>query len=148
MTTTDQLLELVMNDAEMERMTRPTTWKDRVAEIMDDGASRHDAEAIATAESEPNMTPVKVRVIYSGGLAPFLASQIEPDMLYVGNSFEIESDGELTFAVKLQNSRGEIVTIFPERIGRYFKKGHPINSPALEMSAKELAPYLKWEASR
>jgi hypothetical protein len=147
MTPTDQLIELVMNDAEMERMTRPTTWEDRVAEIMDDGASRHDAEAIATAESEPNMTPIKVRVIYSGGLAPFLASQIEPDMLYIGNSFEVDC-GEMVFAVKLQNSRGEMVTIFPERIGRYFKKGHSINSPALEMSAEELAPYLKWEASR
>ena len=147
MTPADQLLHLTMNDPEMERMTRPTTWKDRVEEIMDDGASRQDAEAIANGEREPNMQPIKVSVIYSGGLAPYVASQIEPEMLYIGNSFEVD-DGELAFAVKLQNSKGEIVTIFPERIGRYFEKGHSINRPALEMSAKELAPYLKWEASR
>lgn len=147
MTTTDQLLQLTMNDPEMERMTRPMTWEERVEEIMNDGASRQDAEAIANGEREPNMKPIKVSVIYSGGLAPFVASQIEPEMLYIGNSFEVDC-GETIFAVKLQNSKGEIVTIFPERIGRYFEKGHSINKPALEMSEEQLAPYLNTEASR
>jgi hypothetical protein len=137
-----------MNDPKMGKVIIPITWNDRVAEIMDDGASRTTAEEIANGEREPHMQPIKVKMIYREGLEDETLSQLEPEMLYVGNWFEIESDGDSTFAVKLQNSRGEIVTIFPERIGRYFKKGHSINSPALEMSAEELAPYLKWEASR
>ena len=128
----DQILQLVVG-----KTIIPITWKDRVAELMDDGASRPNAEAIANGESEPRMQPIKVKVTDCEGLDDETFSQLEPEMLYVGNWFEIESDGELTFAVKLQNSKGQIVTILPERIGRYFASHSSINSPAIEVSAEE-----------
>jgi hypothetical protein len=50
MTTTDQLLQLVMNDAEMERMTMPMTWEERVTQLEEEGLTRSDAQGAVDVE--------------------------------------------------------------------------------------------------
>ena len=50
MTPTDQLLQLVMNDAEMERITRPTTWEERVTQLEQEGLTRSDAQGAVDVE--------------------------------------------------------------------------------------------------
>ena len=51
MTTTDQLLELVMNDPLMERITRPAnTWEERVTQLERLGYTRSDAQGAVDIE--------------------------------------------------------------------------------------------------
>ena len=50
MTPTDQLLQLVMNDPEMERMTRPMTWEERVTQLEAEGLTRSDAQGAVDVE--------------------------------------------------------------------------------------------------
>lgn len=51
MTTTDRLLELVMNDPLMERITRPaTTWEERVTQLEAVGYTRSDAQGAVDIE--------------------------------------------------------------------------------------------------
>ncbi|NBW14080.1 MAG: hypothetical protein EBR82_39395 [Caulobacteraceae bacterium] len=50
MTPTDQLLELVMNDPEMKRMTRPMTWEERVTQLEGEGLTRSDAQGAVDVE--------------------------------------------------------------------------------------------------
>ncbi|NBW15162.1 MAG: hypothetical protein EBR82_44895 [Caulobacteraceae bacterium] len=50
MTTTDQLFQIVMNDEEMERMTRPTTWEERVTQLEEQGLTRSDAQGAVDVE--------------------------------------------------------------------------------------------------
>ena len=69
--------------------------------------------------------PIRVIVLNTSGLSAETISKLESGVLYVGNWEEDES-----FFVELQNTRKEIVRIFPERIGRYFEVGHPISKPA------------------
>jgi len=69
--------------------------------------------------------PIKIKKLNVAGLSAETTAKLTPSVLYVGN-FE-EDD---CFFVELQNSRKEIVRVFPERIGRYFEKGHPISKPA------------------
>lgn len=50
MTPADQLLQLTMNDAEMERLTRPMTWEERVTQLEAEGLTRSDAQGAVDVE--------------------------------------------------------------------------------------------------
>jgi hypothetical protein len=50
MTPTDQLLHLTMNDPEMERLTRPMTWEERVTQLEAEGLTRSDAQGAVDVE--------------------------------------------------------------------------------------------------
>ena len=50
MTPADQLLHLTMNDAEMERLTRPMTWEERVTQLEAEGLTRSDAQGSVDVE--------------------------------------------------------------------------------------------------
>jgi len=50
MNQSDQLFQIVMNDEEMERMTRPTTWEERVTQLEEQGLTRSDAQGVVDAE--------------------------------------------------------------------------------------------------
>ena len=50
MTPAGQLLQLVMNDPEMERLTRPMTWEERVTQLEAEGLTRSDAQGAVDVE--------------------------------------------------------------------------------------------------
>jgi hypothetical protein len=58
----------------------------------------------------------KVRVISTSGLKIDTINKIEPIMIYRKDYFADEFDGTDTRFVELENSRGDIIRILPERI--------------------------------
>jgi hypothetical protein len=57
-----------------------------------------------------------VRVINTSGLKDAVIAAIDPVMIYKKDYYADELDGTDTRFVELQNSRGDIIRILPERI--------------------------------